>query len=132
MICKYFRKRSKDLKPYFYCTLKRRQVIFTCYENCLKWQPRENKGIKKVSKKRIVVSDKTYQEVFKRDNGICQLCASPYNLEYHHILYRSERKDLIDKASNGIMLCNECHRKVHSNKHKWQPILQKIVEGKNV
>lgn len=132
MICRYFRKRSKDLKPYFYCTLKRKQVIFTCYENCLKWQPRLNKGIKKVSKKRIVVSDETYKQVYNRDNGICQLCASPNDIHLHHIVYRSESKDLINEPSNCIMLCSECHRKVHSNKHKWQPILQKIVEEKNV
>lgn len=86
MICKYFRKRSKDLKPYFYCVKKSKQVIWGCYENCLKWQPRENKGIKKVSKKRIVVSDETYNKVFNRDNGLCQLCATSENLQLHHIL----------------------------------------------
>lgn len=132
MICKYFRKRSKDLKPYFYCVKKGKQVIWGCYENCLKWQPRENKGIKKVSKKRIVVSDETYKEVFNRDNGLCQLCAKGTDLELHHIVYRSEDKNLINEPSNCIMLCNECHRKVHSNKKKWKPILQKIVGGKDV
>lgn len=132
MICKYFRKRSKDLKPYFYCVKKGKQVIWGCYENCLKWQPRENKGIKKVSKKRIVVSDETYKEVFNRDNGLCQLCAKGTDLELHHIVYRSEDKNLINEPSNCIMLCSECHRKVHSNKKKWKPILQKIVGGKDV
>ena len=131
MICKYFRKRSKDLKPYFYCVKKGKQVIWGCYENCFKWQPRENKGIKKVSKKRVCVSDKTYQEVFKRDNGICQLCASPNNIQLHHIFGRG--KDLTNNVDNCILLCANCHLNiVHKNQKKYRPILQKIVEGKNV
>lgn len=129
MICKYFRKRSKDLKPYFYCVKKGKQVIWGCYENCLKWQPRENKGIKKVSKKRIVVSDETYRQVFNRDNGLCQLCATSENLQLHHILGRG--KDLTNNVDNCIMLCANCHLNiVHKNQKKYRPILQKIIEGK--
>lgn len=130
MICKFFKKRSKDLKPYFWCSEKRQQVIWGCYENCNLTQPRAKKPIRKISKKRITVSEKTYDEVIRRDNGICQLCATNQNLELHHIKYRSEAKELIDEPSNCIMLCSNCHKKVHNNKHKWQPILQKIVEEK--
>ena len=46
---------------------------------------------------------------------------------FHHIYYRSERKDLIDNIDNGIMLCVYCHDKVHSNKKKWQPILLNMM-----
>ena len=130
MICKFFKKRSKDLKPYFWCSEKRQQVTWGCYENCNLTQPRAKKPIRKISKKRKTVSENTYNIVRSRDNGICQLCALGFNVELHHIKYRSEAKDLIDEPNNCIMLCADCHRMVHKNKHKWQPILQKIVEEK--
>lgn len=130
MLCRYFRKRQKNYQDYFYCERKRKQVPFHCYQNCSKWQPREFKAINLVSKKRKKVSSSTYNEVFRRDNGMCQLCGTPYNLQLHHIIYRSENKNLIDTPSNCIMLCDKCHRKVHSNKSKYKGILQTIVEVK--
>lgn len=92
---------------------------------------RRNKGINKISKKKITVSKETYQEVYERDKGLCQLCGSNNWIEAHHIRYRSERKDLIDEPNNLILLCKKCHMLVHSNKHYWQPILLKKIGGKN-
>ena len=87
--------------------------------------------LNKVSKKRIFVSKNTYEEVFNRDKGLCALCSSSFSLQYHHILYRSERKDLINEPNNGIMLCLNCHNLVHSNKKKYQPLLLEIAEKKS-
>lgn len=75
------------------------------------------------TKKRITVSKETYNVIIQRDNYSCRLCGSTNWLALHHILYRSERKDLINDIDNCIMLCESCHRTVHSNKKKWQPIL---------
>ena len=105
--------------------------------DCPYYEPKEkkqaklrvNKPIKRVSKNRVFVSDKTYNIVLEESKGKCALCDARDNLQYHHIYYRSERKDLIDDPSNGIMLChqdfsvNKCHRVVHSNKKKYQPLL---------
>lgn len=56
----------------------------------------------------------------------CQLCGSSYNLHRHHIRYGAcGRKTYI---GNIIVLCSNCHRLVHSNKKKWQPILIKLDE----
>lgn len=56
----------------------------------------------------------------------CQLCGSSYNLHRHHIRYGTcGRKTYI---GNIIVLCSNCHRLVHSNKKKWQPILIKLDE----
>lgn len=74
-------------------------------------------------KKKECVTDNTYYKVYTRDNGCCRLCGTPYMLELHHIIYRSEDRSLINNIPNCIMLCTRCHKKVHSNKHKWQPYL---------
>lgn len=88
----------------------------------------KNKGIKKVSKKRVFVKKEIYDIVYKRDKQ-CRLkdksCQG--GLELHHIIYRSENKNLINEPTNCIMLCTKHHKEVHSNKHYWQPRLKKII-----
>ena len=127
-VCKNQRLRTKNLKPYFYCIEKKKQVNQDCYKKCLKFNSRANKGIKKVSSKRKVVSKETYNKVFERDKGLCRICGN-YQIELHHIVYRSEDKNLIDEPSNCIMLCKQCHRLVHSNKKEWQPYLKNLIRG---
>ena len=68
--------------------------------------------------------NKEEREVYEYINSIekwCQLCGSPYNLHRHHIRYGAVgRKTYI---GNIIVLCGQCHYKVHSNKKRWQPYL---------
>lgn len=73
--------------------------------------------------KKLTVTKETYNYVIERDKYCCRLCGSTNWLQLHHILYRSQRKDLINDVNNCIMLCDDCHRLVHKNKKKWQPIL---------
>ena len=126
--CIHLKLRSKKGVKYFYCVRTRTVVEQKECWGCLNREMKKTskKGvygrIKPISKKRVVVSKKTYDEVYKRDNGCCRFCGK-LNIELHHIYYRSERKDLIDEPSNCIMLCNGCHKLVHSNKKKYQPIL---------
>jgi 5-methylcytosine-specific restriction endonuclease McrA len=139
--CDYFKKSINNCK----CKLTNSTITLLDCIKCAKFKqtsvssinitPRSKSVLKriktplnKVSKKRIFVSKNTYEEVFNRDKGQCALCSSNFSLQYHHILYRSERKDLIDKPSNGIILCLNCHNLVHSNKKKYQPLLLEIVE----
>lgn len=121
--CKNLLKRQRKYKPYFYCKALRKEIILPCDKSCSNLILKRNKGINKVGKKRIFVTEDTYNKVYKRDNGKCQLCGISKNLQLHHIVYRSENKQLINEPTNCIMLCNNCHRLVHSNKHLWQPIL---------
>lgn len=128
MYCKYL---SKALNGKLRCKLDKTIININDCGKCLKFNPRVNKAMKKVSKKKKRVSEETYKKVYERDKGICRLkdknCS--YGLEYHHIIYRSEDKSLIDVANNGIMLCVYHHKKVHSNKHYWQPILKDIIKS---
>jgi 5-methylcytosine-specific restriction endonuclease McrA len=95
-------------------------------KNCSDFILMRNKGIKKVSKKRIFVKKEIYEQVYKRDKGRCRLCGNT-NIQLHHIIYRSERKDLVNEPTNCIMLCTKHHKEVHSNKHYWQSKLKEMI-----
>ena len=131
--CKYLTIRTKNYEKYFYCRLNKKIINYTaeCIK-CVKNEPRKNKGINKVSKKKITVTQDTYNKVMQRDNGKCVMlnyeCKG--KIELHHVRYRSERKDLINEPNNCVCLCTFHHKLVHSNKKKYQPILLKILENK--
>ena len=99
-------------------------------KNCSDFNLVRNKPIKKVSSKRIFVKKEIYEQVYKRDKGICRLKDINCNggLHLHHIVYRSENKKLINEPTNCIMLCTRHHEIVHNNKHLWQPILKEITK----
>lgn len=127
MYCKNLLKRQRKYKPYFYCKALRKKIILPCDENCSNFLFVRNKPIKKVSNKRITVTEETYNKVMQRDNYKCRLCGTPFNLNEHHIVYKSEDRKLINEPTNLIILCARCHSTVHSNKHYWQPILKEMI-----
>ena len=145
--CINFRVRSKKGVKYCFCVRRKAEIerneCFTC--KCREMKKVSKMAvktrIKPVSKKRVCVSEKTYNEVLEKSKDIfgvprCELCKNADNLQLHHVYYRSERKDLIDEPSNCLMLChkefseNKCHKLVHDNKKKYQPILLKMLENK--
>ena len=143
--CINLRWRKKQGKTYCYCTKKRAIIeLSSCY-GCVNKEYKKvakmvvKTRIRPVSKKRVVVSNETYNIVLDRckdELGVphCQYCDAVDNLQLHHVYYRGERKDLIDDPNNCLMLChrdfsnNKCHRVVHNNKKKYQPILLEILE----
>lgn len=134
MICANILKRSRNLKTVFYCKEFKTYIDYkTTCQNCSKRILKANTPIKKVSKNKKIVSKETYQKVYERDKGICQLKDKncQFRIELHHIIYRSEDKSKIDEPNNCILLCNYHHRLVHSNKHYWQPLLLNKVRCKN-
>lgn len=125
MYCKYL---SKSLNGKIRCKMNKTSIYITKCKNCLNFEPKMNKGINKVSNKRIFVTKETYNKVYERDKGRCRLCGSS-QIQLHHVVYRSEDKSLINEPSNCIMLCAKCHDLVHSNKHYWQSKLKEIIGG---
>lgn len=103
-------------------------MIVTNLSNSFTPYPKNKKGngIGQKSNKKESVTDEVYKVVYERDKGKCRLCGNT-NIELHHIIYRSENKNLINEPSNCIMLCTKHHKEVHSNKHKWQPILKEMI-----
>lgn len=129
MKCKNLLKRQRKYKLYFYCKILKKEIILPCDKNCLKRNLVRNRGIKKVSSKRVYVKPEIYNKVIERDNYCCKLKNKQCNgvLELHHIVYRSENKNLINDINNCIMLCTFHHKLVHSNKHYWQNKLKEII-----
>ncbi len=62
------------------------------------------------------------RDVFERDNYTCQACGDNKgnNLQAHHritmkIALEMNRLELVYAVSNGITLCNKCHKKEHKH-----------------
>lgn len=127
--CIHLKKRKN--KPY--CNMIKKEITLSQCRECvnkeykkstLEWKsPVKSGTTRNKSNKRITVSKEIYNTVIERDNYSCRLCGSTNWIQLHHILYRSQRKDLINNIDNCIMLCDDCHKLVHSSKKKWQPIL---------
>lgn len=66
-------------------------------------------------------NEKKIYETIAEEEPYCMLCGKSYNLNIHHIFYRSQGGLTVNK--NLIRLCVNCHNLVHSNKKKYQPIL---------
>ena len=125
--CKYLAIRTKNYEKYFYCRLNKKIINYTteCIK-CVKNEPRKNKGINKVSKKKITVTQDTYNKVMQRDNCRCRLCGTSLNLHLHHMDGRG--KDLTNDINNCIILCRHCHLEVvHKNQKKYRPLLKKLL-----
>lgn len=141
--CDYFKKSINKCK----CKLSNSTITLLDCIKCTKFKqtsvssinitPRSKSVLKrikmplnKISKKREFVIKETYDYVFNRDNGCCQLCNSTNNIALHHIIYRSHSKSGINNVDNCIILCREHHDLVHSNSKKYKPILQEIIANK--
>lgn len=83
MYCKYL---SKSLNGKIKCRLYKRHIIslLEC-KSCSDLIYKRNKPIKKVSNKRITVTEQTYNKVMQRDK-CCRLCGTSLNLHLHHIM----------------------------------------------
>jgi 5-methylcytosine-specific restriction endonuclease McrA len=89
------------------------------------------KGKNLVKKKRKEdISNKSRETIKSLFKGKCGLCGKQ-GVHIHHIEYRNEDRSKIDDVENLILLCVECHNKVHENKKYWQPRLKKIREKLN-
>lgn len=85
--------------------------------------PKGSKIVLKPKPKDISKDNREYiKNLFK---GKCGLCGRQ-GQHIHHIIYKSEDRSKIDDVDNLVLLCMDCHQKVHSNKKYWQPRLQTI------
>lgn len=57
------------------------------------------------------------KSVFERDKYTCVLCGKVgVELNAHHIMPYAKYEELRFDLDNGITLCKECHKKIHSKK----------------
>jgi 5-methylcytosine-specific restriction endonuclease McrA len=91
--------------------------------NYSKYKKRKSSLIKK-SKNDLSKDDKL--EIIRLDGYSCRFCNRRNALHVHHVIYRSEGGS--NDQSNLITLCYEHHDLIHSNKKRYQPLCQKIIE----
>ena len=106
-----------------------------------KWQPnmsiflpkgnkhwKWNGGITK-TRYRTPEEIKWRNEVFARDNFTCQECNKKgVYLEAHHIKRKSDYPELKLIVSNGISLCDRCHKRTYSKEEEYE---EKYLEINN-
>lgn len=99
-----------------------------CSEECMeKWKEkyRQKKVRRKVHRERKYggrrLPGNTRDRVRRRDQSRCRWCGNDDMLQIHHVRYRSETGP--DVQENLITLCFADHKRAHSNKKKYQPIL---------
>ncbi len=70
--------------------------------------------------------------VYVRDNFKCQLCGSNYRLNAHHIKRWADDVKLRFSASNGIALCESCHKMVTGNEDSFEERFKVIVKKNTI
>ena len=130
--CRNLRIRTKKGVKYFFCVRRKAEIerkeCFSCLNRELKNVAKKplKTRIKPISKKRVCVSEKTYEIVLERCEGKCAICGTYRNLHLHHIDGRGKNKT--DNPDNCIMLCNHCHLEVvHKNNKYWKKKLKEMI-----
>jgi 5-methylcytosine-specific restriction endonuclease McrA len=121
--------RCNGCKEFFDKPADHRGITFFCSDECRLSRIKKNTQSQRKRKTQRGSSGMPQgrrDEVLARDNYRCRLCGDTNWLHAHHVRYRSEPGSTHD-LSNLITLCAQCHNTVHANKHKWQPILLKML-----
>lgn len=64
--------------------------------------------------------------------GYCHICgASGVPLSVHHVIPQAVAQDLRWEPDNCLLLCGECHRRVHSNPFLQIDLIRKANEKMN-
>lgn len=82
------------------------------------------KRSKPTRKQRNNFSREVREQIYERDEGKCQECFR-IGTEIHHVKFRSQGGRGV--VTNGLLLCADCHRKVHQVRkfaRKWQEIFE--------
>src|SRR5690625_2311512 len=78
-------------------------------DNVLFPKPKHKRRSPKKSK-RGHVSEGVRQQIYERDNGLCQQCGKQGS-EIHHVKFKSRGGRGV--LTNGLTLCQLCHKEVH-------------------
>lgn len=85
-----------------------------CYEN--------------TTKKQIGLLDTEHRRAFKKVNNICCICGTTENLTIHHTKAIKTNPHLKYNYNNMVVLCQECHRKHHTNILN----ISELMKGNNI
>lgn len=113
-------KGEREGESFLYCSEK-------CQNKCVEY----NKGANLPPPKNTR-SEKWAKQVKERDKYVCQHCGTTKKLEAHHKVPVGDDPKLAGEISNGITLCDKCHRKVHQNEGLKLHQIQKRSHAKRI
>ena len=114
--CKHFKVRKRKGKVYYYCTLKKKEVPFSCYQECDKREYKEYKPIKKRTYK-LAKSEKERFSIIYKDLSKCCVdgCITPYyNVEKNEVYSGSYRNRSINYGA-VCPFCKNHHDLFHND-----------------
>ena len=98
-------------------------IVSFCSESC-----RTKKSYMKKSKASEPMPQALRDEVLSVDSSRCRYCGTTKMLHAHHAIYRSQGGK--HEISNLIMLCDEHHALVHSDKRRFQPLVLGVIAAR--
>lgn len=136
MNCIYIRKRHRKGIPYFYCTLLKKEVSTSCYQECgkkeykryKKLQAKKNYKMKNKSSK-LAKLEKNRFSVFTDNLDKCYLC--PNKKDHLHELIAGRNRQNSMKYGFVLPICWKCHERYQNDaifNNKWYIICQKYFE----
>lgn len=140
MKCKYFKTRTKTSNKkrtvYNYCTLLRKEVPFSCYQECDKkeykqykqLQPKKECKMKNKSSK-LAKLERNRFSVFTTNLDKCYLC--PNKKDHLHEIFAGRNRQNSMKYGFVLPICWKCHEKYQNNaifNNKWHNKAQQYFE----
>ena len=116
MKCNYFKIRRKKGKVYYYCTLKKKEVSFSCYRECDKKEYKEYKPIKKRSYKLAKREKERFSIIYRNLSKCCvKGCLTPYyKVEKNEVFEGSYRNRSINYGA-VCPFCKNHHDLFHND-----------------
>ena len=84
------------------------------YVSSIRMKPRRSIDEKMRNQRRVLQKKKLL--LYKQQDGCCEMCGRHFGteaLEIHHLVGIKENPGLALVTSNMVLLCHECHVKVH-------------------
>lgn len=115
--CRYLKIRRKKGQIYYYCPKKRKNVVKTCYMECLEKEYKTPKQMKKKTDKQRKLEDSRFS-IIQKDLSRCYFCNNK-SKDWHELIKGRNRKKCI-KWGLCVKICRDCHEKTEHDSKFYQ------------
>lgn len=133
MYCKYLKIRSKNYKKYYYCSLKKSEVVLSKCAVCSLKEYKVANPLKTTSKKQRKAENKRYSIIYQ-DLLKCASCGSIQGHIDKNEVFEGRNRQNSMKYGMIVPLCRECHDRFHNDREfnlKWKRLFQEEFEKTN-
>lgn len=113
MKCKYFCVRSKKRIKYNYCRLLRKEVPFSCYQECDKKEYKQYNQLKSRSNKLAKKEKERFSIIYPNLTKCCN-CGSKIGIEKNEVFEGAYRQISI-RLGMVCPFCKKCHNVFHND-----------------